>query len=87
MDSNLLIFQLPHLCCKNWLLLYLFGAVAQSYLKGCVMGLGPQEVHRIKNNSQLLGRAFCFQLRPLTSKISSYLWALAQLVDCQHPPQ
>ena len=40
----------------SWLLLYLFGAVSQSYLQG----LSPQKVHWIKFNSPLLGSTFFF---------------------------
>ena len=53
MNSNLLMFQLLSLVAKNshisWLLLYLFGAVSQSYLRVCLPDLSPQHVHRIKH--------------------------------------
>ena len=42
-NRNLSMFWLPSLCCKNsdisWLL---FGAVPQSYLRGCILGLSLQ---------------------------------------------
>ena len=61
-NSNLLMFQLPGFCCKSCymycFLTYLFGAVPQSYLRGCLLGLRLQKFHWIKHNSQLLGCAF-----------------------------
>ena len=45
-NSNLLKFQVPGLCCKDsympWLLPYIFRAVPQSYPRDCVLGLSPQ---------------------------------------------
>ena len=67
-NSNLLMFQLPGCCCKNsylpWLLAYLFGAVPQSYLRGCIPAYILSFVHQIKHNSQLFSCAlfFFFQL-------------------------
>ena len=44
-NNNLLMFRLPGLCCKNsyipWLPPCLFGAVPQSYLRCCDLGLSP----------------------------------------------
>ena len=52
-ELNLLMFQLLVLVAKNshisWLLLYLFGAVPQRYLRVCLPDLSPQHVHRIKH--------------------------------------
>ena len=45
-NSKLLMFCPPDLCCKNsdisWFLPYFFGAVPQSYLRGWVLGFSPQ---------------------------------------------
>ena len=45
-NSNLLMFWPPGLCCKtsctSWLLCYFLGAAPQSCLRGCVLGLSPQ---------------------------------------------
>ena len=66
-NSNLLMFLLPGLCCKNSYISWLtpspsspclFGAVSQSYLRCCVLCLSPQKVRQIKHNSQLLDCAF-----------------------------
>ena len=61
-NSSLLMFQWPGFCCKSCyiycFLTYLFGAVPQSYLRGCPLGLSLQKFHRIKHNSQLLGCVF-----------------------------
>ena len=45
-----------------WLLAYLFGAVPQSYLRGCLPGYSPQQGPQIKLNLQLLHCAFFFQV-------------------------
>ena len=42
----------------SWLLTYLFRAVAQRYLRGCLLSVSPQKIHRIKRDSQLFGCAF-----------------------------
>ena len=58
-NSKLLMFQLPGLCCKNssvsWLLTYLFGTVSSSW--DAMSRLNPQ-VCQIKDSSPLLGWAF-----------------------------
>ena len=48
-STNLLMFDsLMLVCCfcknsyKSWLLLYIFGTVPQSYLRGCIPSLSPQ---------------------------------------------
>ena len=65
LTRHLLMLQVPGLCSKNsyilQLLLYLFGAVPQSYLRYCVPGLSPQFYLPNKNNSQLLRVRICFQ--------------------------
>ena len=61
-SSNILMFWLLGLCCRNsyvsWLLACLFGAVPQGYLRGYVLGLSSQGVRQIKQNSQLWGCCF-----------------------------
>ena len=61
-NSNLLIFLLPGLCCKNacisWLPCLSLQSNPSEHLRGCVLGLSPQNVLQIKHNSQLLGCAF-----------------------------
>ena len=59
--SNLLKFQLPGLCCKN----YLNGVVSSPprsvhwvIWESCLPGLSPQSICWIKHNSQFLGCAF-----------------------------
>ena len=42
----------------SWLLTYLFRAVAQRYLRGCLPSVSPQKIHWIKRDSQLFGCAF-----------------------------
>ena len=46
--------------CKSLsvLLTHLFRAVAQRYLRGCLLSVSPQKIHRIKHDSQLFGCAF-----------------------------
>ena len=65
-SGNILMFQLPGLCYKHphisWLLPYLFGALPQGYLRGCLPALSPQKVCQIKHNSKLLGSAFFFSV-------------------------
>ena len=65
------MFQLPGLHCKmscvSWLLPYFFGAVLQSWLRDCLLGLSPQLICQIKHNSQPLGCAF-FSVHSSTSK-------------------
>ena len=56
-DSQPLCHQgSPMVSCRNsyisWLLPYLFRAVPQSHLRGCVPDLSPQQVCQIKSNSQ-----------------------------------
>ena len=61
-SSNLLKFSYLFFVCLNsctpWLLPYLFGAVLQSYRRGCVPGLSPQSDCWMKHNSLVLGCLF-----------------------------
>ena len=59
MNSKLSMFWPPGLCGRNsYISWMLFGTVPQSHLRGCIQGLNPQKVCRIKRNSQLLGCVF-----------------------------
>ena len=58
-NGNLLMFWL------SWLLSYLFRTVAQSYMRGYVPGLSPQQICQIKRNSQLFGHALFLTTRKL----------------------
>ena len=74
MNSNLLMFWLPVLCCKKplsslappWPL----WSGPSEHLRGCLPRLSPQKVHQIKQNSQLSGRWCFFQLTLLTTLCS-----------------
>ena len=63
-ELNLLIFRPPGFCCINskifWFLTYLFRAVPQGYLRGCLLDLSPQQVPQLKPSSQLLGCVLFF---------------------------
>ena len=59
--SKHLMFWLLVFCLKthiSWLIPYLYGAIPQSYKKGCLPSLHPQKFCHIKHNSQLLICAF-----------------------------
>ena len=84
-NSNLLMFQLPGVCCKKsyifWLPLCLVGAISQSDWRCSVPSLRtqfcPSFIWRFENyvllhNSQLLGCAFFFS-RQILSKERYYL--------------
>ena len=66
----------------SWLLFSFFGAVFQSYLRGCLLGYNPQYDPRTKLNSQLLGCAFLtayigyfrLDMKGLNSKLSEVSW-------------
>ena len=48
-NGNLLMLQLHDLCCENssisWVLPCLFWAVPQGYLRICLLGISPQQIH------------------------------------------
>ena len=63
-NGNLLMFWLLGFYYKtpypSWLLPYVFGALPQSDLRGCLRGWSPQKIHQIKHNSHCLGGAFFY---------------------------
>lgn len=90
-NNNRLLFQLPGLHCKRscifWLLPYFFGAVLQSCLRDCLLGLSPQLICQIKHNSQPLGCAFFFQsiVPPPRLYIHTYIlyiFAYTHIYEC-----
>ena len=89
MSSDLLMLQLPGLCCRNsytsWLLPYLFRAVAPSYLRCHGLGLSPQYVHQTSSTVVLektLESPLDCKIKPVNLK-GNQRWIFIERTDAE----